>query len=240
MEAMVATSTLAPDPSLGPRSVALPADLPLALWCVTLEGDATLDLEQLSAEERLRASRFVHRRDARRFVLAHAALRRLLAAELGCDASDVAIVVDPGGKPRLQGGELEFSLSRSDGFALVALSSTLEVGVDLEAIRPTAVDAIVSRFFTAGEREALASLSAERRQAAAYQCWTRKEAYVKGTGEGIAGASLADADVGIGGCRQMEDWTIRDVGVPDGFAAAIASRARKAARGRQNGWDPGG
>jgi 4'-phosphopantetheinyl transferase len=165
--------------------------------------------------------------DRRRFTAARAWRRRVLADELGCDPAAVPITIDPGGKPRLTGGpsaELRFSASRSAGLALVACSWEMEVGVDIEAVDPgTDVERFAARFFTAAEQRVLADLPGERRCAALFQCWARKEAYLKGTGEGLAVPTSTievwqgdDRPVTVGG------WRIHSLTVPPGFAAALA------------------
>ncbi len=199
---------------------------PLALWLVALDDHPALedDLEDcLASGERRRAAQFLRGRDRRRFVVARASLRRLLAGELGCAASQVRIVIDGRGKPSIAGSELKLSVSRSEGAALFALSWDMEVGVDIEAIRPTAgIERIAARFFTAAEQRALASLPPERRRLAAFRCWVRKEAYAKGTGDGIASPLFGAIDIGVGGRREVGAWTVHDVGAPAGFVAAVA------------------
>jgi 4'-phosphopantetheinyl transferase len=153
-------------------------------------------------------------------------LRRLLARELGVAAADVPIVVAEGGKPELAGGELHFSLARSEGVALFALSATTEVGVDLEAITTgTDMEGVAARFFSPSERGALAALPEAERLGAAYGCWARKEAYAKAIGTGLT-FDLANAEVGVGGAApgSVEEWTIHDVAMELRFAAAVAGR----------------
>jgi 4'-phosphopantetheinyl transferase len=151
-------------------------------------------------------------------------LRRLLGRELGVAPEAVPIAVAESGKPGLAGGGLHFSLARSRGVALFAVSATTEVGVDLEAIRTdTDMEGVAERFFSPTEQRALAALREPERTRAAYGCWARKEAYAKATGVGLT-FRLADAEVGIGGAgpAQVEDWSIHDVPVEPGFAAAVA------------------
>lgn len=212
--------------SVAPRARRLVAEDAVSLWEVALDdpplpGD---DLEAyLSPAERRRAARFLHGRDRRRFVVARGTLRRLLAAELGLTPNAVPIVVDARGKPGLATSELKLSISHSGSVALFALSWDAEVGVDLEVLRQTVdIDRLAARFFTAAEQQALASLPPARRRLAAFRCWVRKEAYAKGTGDGIAAALHGTADVGIGGPRDVGSWSLDDVEAPPGFVAAVA------------------
>ncbi len=208
---------------------------PVSLWWVALDaaqpgaGEPEADL---TPPERRRADDFLRPLDRRRFVAARGALRRLLAGELGCAADAVPLVADSRGKPGLAGTELKLSASRSAGVALFALSWTLEVGVDVEAIREGVdIDRIAAKFFSAAERRALAALPARQRRAAAFQCWTRKEAYAKGTGEGLA-SSLGATDVGIGARSAIgSGWSVHQVDLAPGLAAAVAGSAAA-------GWSP--
>jgi 4'-phosphopantetheinyl transferase len=203
----------------------VPSADPVSLWWAPLDGADATDLEALlSPDERERARRLRDPVDRARFVAARGWLRRLLAAELSCTPGDVRIVVDDRGKPSVAGSDLRYSASRSAGVALFATSWTMEVGVDVEAIRPMAgVDAFAARFFSPAERQALAALPPEERSAASFQCWTRKEAYVKGTGDGITGALRAiDVWTGSPAPVSVSSWSIHSVPLTDGYAAAVA------------------
>jgi len=75
-------------------------------------------------------------------------LRRLLALRLGCAPAEIAVVRGQDGKPRLRGGELEFSVSRRARWCAVALSADCAVGVDLEPVRAFAgMDDVAAAFF---------------------------------------------------------------------------------------------
>jgi 4'-phosphopantetheinyl transferase len=199
----------------------------LSLWWVRLDGPSSVlrELtESLSAEERGRADRLERELERDRFLAARGWLRRLLARELGCAPAEVTIVADEGGKPRVADAPLRFSAARSEGLALYATSWHTEVGVDVEAIRtPVDVEGIAARFFSPGERRALEMLPAERRVTAAFHCWTRKEAFVKGIGAGVS-FPLAGVDVWAGDGRPVtvSGWSIQQVDVAAGFAAAVA------------------
>jgi 4'-phosphopantetheinyl transferase len=190
------------------------------------------DLEaHLTPAERERADGLLRPLYRNRFIAARAALRQLLASRLDCRPNEAPIVLTETGKPRLAGEELGFSVAHSDGLALFALSPGLEVGVDLEAIEETTdVERLATRFFSLAERTALASLPPAHRRPAAFRCWTRKEAFAKGTGEGLH-APLAALEVGIGGSRRLDGgWFVHEIAVAPGFAAALAARGPGADR----------
>lgn len=223
--------------SVAPGARRLVSEEPVSLWEVALDDAPPLDDDPeacLSSAERRRAATFLHPHDRRRFAVARGALRRLLAAELGCSPNAVPIVVDGRGKPSLARSELKLSISHSGSVALFALSRDMEVGVDLEAIRQEVdTERLATRFFTVAEQQALASLPPARRRPAAFRCWVRKEAYAKGTGDGIASALLGATDVGIGGPREVGSWSLDDVEAPPGFVAAIAVNGRRERMGAE-------
>lgn len=146
-----------------------------------LQGPVAPAAAVLSADERARAARLrdaVHRE---RFVLAHAFLRRELAARIGTPPAAIAFDFGPAGKPQVKG--LEFSLSRSGELAALAVSSCQAVGVDIEQIRPIDVELIAAHHFAL--REALALAASPEPLACFFRLWTRKEAVLKANGLGI-------------------------------------------------------
>jgi 4'-phosphopantetheinyl transferase len=200
---------------------------PVSLWWAPVDVSTTALRELaacLSSEERQRADRFRRPIDRGRFLATRGRLRHLLARQLGCAPAEITIVTGEYGKPRLACSELSFSVARTGGIALYATSWTIEVGVDIEAIRVTAdVDGIAARFMSPAEQRALASLPPEQHLAASFQCWTRKEAFVKGIGTGL-GFPLRDVDVWDGGRRpaMVSGWSVHDVYVAPRLAAAVA------------------
>jgi 4'-phosphopantetheinyl transferase len=195
-------------------------------------------LDCLPAAERHGGQRPGQSLDRHRLLTARAWRRCLLAAELGCEARDVPIAVDSRGKPRLTGartGELHFSASRSRDRALVAMSRRMEVGVDLEALDPDiGVERFAARFLAASEQEALRRRPREQRPDALFACWTRKEAYLKGTGEGLS-VPTATVEVWAGDDRPVvvSGWSVHSLSVGPGFAAAVAGS-------EPSGWTPSG
>lgn len=209
------------------------------VWRVALDADETLlqrCIAALSAAERERAAKFVQPRDARRFQVARGTLRRLLGAYLGVEPAAVPIGVADHGKPRLvapHAEALRFNVSHSGDVALVAVSRSREVGVDLEAVRPMRDLAGLWRMVASPvEALRLESVPTSRHEAAFYRVWTRKEAWLKATGDGLS-RPLQDLEVtfldgeapalvhvaGLPGAG--ERWAI--VALPvDGFEAALA------------------
>lgn len=151
--------------------------------------------ELLSEEERGRARRFVQEHHRRRFVAAHAALRRILAGYTARHARELSFTAGPNGKPALADGaarssvpRLEFNLSHSADLALVAVAWERPVGVDLEQWeRDMDHLELAERFFSPREREALRALaaSADDLVRGFFAAWSRKEAYLKASGHGV-------------------------------------------------------
>lgn len=197
--------------------------------------------EVLSAAERDRAERFAFARDRRRFVVARAELRRLLGARLGAAPEEVDLGYGACGKPALAGrfadSGLRFNLSHRDDVAVYALSSAGEIGVDVEAVRVIDdADSIAARIFSPRENEAYLALDPADRPLGFFNCWTRKEAFVKATGDGLSrpldgfDVSLAPGDP----ARILrvdetpgEDcgWRMESFSPATGFVAAVVSEA---------------
>jgi 4'-phosphopantetheinyl transferase len=153
----------------------------------------------LAADEWQRANRFRFEKHRRQYVVGRGALRALLAAYLGIRPQDVQFSYGPRGKPflapPLDAAGLQFNLSNSDELALAGFVRGREIGVDLEYRRPMPdCEQIAERFFSASERETLRAIPPPRKEEAFFNCWTRKEAYLKAVGEGLA-APLDSFDV---------------------------------------------
>jgi 4'-phosphopantetheinyl transferase len=219
--------------------VRLPGPNELHLWWVELDrtdADERQIRALLSADEQARADRYVRDLDRWHFLVARGVLRRLLARYLEADPTAVSLAYDPRGKPRLNGGyerpDLRFNLSHSGGLALIGVTCGREIGVDVERVRDDIdIDAFAERTFSARELAALRALTAPRRREAFFACWTRKEAYVKARGDGLAiplsafdvmlppGALGAPLDL-RGDPDQAGRWNLVVPAAPVGFAAA--------------------
>jgi 4'-phosphopantetheinyl transferase len=162
------------------------------LWTVRLEAsddNFARSLTWLSAEERARAERFRFERHRRAFILGRAALRALLGSYLGMDAAAVQFVVGPHGKPALADPacSLRFNASNSGDFASYVFTSGCEIGVDIERHRALRdFENIARRFFSPEETVELLELSAAEITSGFFNCWTRKEAFIKALGGGLS------------------------------------------------------
>lgn len=203
------------------------------VWSVDLSQAARAEAraDVLSPEETARFATGDAANRQRR-TLTRVTLRELLGAHLGIDPADVALTAGTT-KPALAGRELEFNVAHTDGLALIAVA-TVAVGVDVERVEPVAADEfadLVEFVLTYGERDEIDRLPEPERVSAYYRVWTRKEAYVKATGEGIAGRPLPEVVVGVAepaliavaGVAEaaLREWSVRDVAVPVGYVGSV-------------------
>lgn len=143
----------------------------------------------LSADEWERANRFRFDRHRRQYVVGRGALRALLAAYINGRPESIRFRYGPRGKPFLQDGpaDFQFNLSNSDEMALVGFVRGPEIGVDIEYRKPMPdCEEIAERFFSESERVVLRRTPFPQKEEAFFNCWTRKEAYLKAVGEGLA------------------------------------------------------
>jgi 4'-phosphopantetheinyl transferase len=144
----------------------------------------------LSSHEVDRARRFHFERDRLRYIVAHGLLRMLIGRYLGIPAHRIEFRSGPFGKPELHGhhsaSSFSFNISHSHELTVFAFSSYGCLGVDVEYVRPMPdFEAIVSGYFHPRERVTLRGFPPHERQTAFFDCWTRKEAFIKATGEGL-------------------------------------------------------
>jgi len=105
--------------------------------------------------------------------------------------------------------------------------------VDLEKIRPDfASTEIAGRFFSAAESARLRSLAPEERAQAFFECWTRKEAYIKARGDGLSrrldsfevafGPGVAPAIVSAADEPDASTrWAVHDFHPAEGYCGAL-------------------
>jgi 4'-phosphopantetheinyl transferase len=195
-------------------------------------------IQILSADERTRAERFYFQKDRERFIVARGLLRVILGRYTNMEPSQLQFCYNPYGKPDLAnesgGNGLCFNLSHSDGLALYAITRGRQIGVDIERIRPDlAGDQIAERFFSPREVKALRSLPPSLQPVGFFNCWTRKEAYIKARGKGLTlpldqfDVSLVPGEQAVllgvsGDPEESSRWSLLDFLPGTGYAAALA------------------
>jgi len=146
----------------------------------------------LDASERARAERFHFAADRDAYVAAHALLRTMLSKAAGIAPDAWRFRTARGGKPEIDPSlgcpDLRFSLSHARGMVACAVGHGDDLGVDVETLDPSLRPLeLAPRFLAPSEAALLAGLPPVQRHAAFYRIWTLKEAYLKATGQGIAG-----------------------------------------------------
>lgn len=197
----------------------------------------------LSAVEHERANRFRFEEHRWRFIAGRGQVRQLLARYLAIAPETLSFQYGEYGKPYLEqplteGQQLCFNVSHSGDMALCAVAIDREVGVDLETIN-RAIDhqQIVQRFFSPMEQAALEALPSDQRRAAFFAGWTRKEAYLKAKGSGLALAldqfsvSLSPNDPAelqqvVGQPNEPQRWTIRSLDIGSVYAACVVAKGQ--------------
>jgi 4'-phosphopantetheinyl transferase len=194
--------------------------------------------EILSPDEQARAARFHFAQDHDRFITARAILRMLLAGYLATTPSRLRFTYQSHGKPSLADAwccsGVEFNVAHSNGLAVYAFTRARAIGVDVEYLRPLMhMHRLAAGIFSCRERTAFSALPAHLQPAAFFNGWTRKEAFVKATGAGLA-TPLTQVEVtlspgepaallGIGGsAAAAAGWSLREFEPARGYVAAVA------------------
>ena len=209
----------------------------LGVWALRVADidSSQLDLSVLDAGERRRAATLVHGADRLSYIAGRILLRELLGRRLGLASAGVAFRRElcpscggPNGRPALDGDARSphFSISRSGGVVLIAIAA-VPVGVDVQIFPHDETPSEVSSLLHAEERSEIASAAPSKRTEVFTRLWTRKEAYLKGIGTGVA----HDLDAEYLGTRPHgaapPDWTVLDLPVAAGYAAAAAIKRRQ-------------
>ena len=208
----------------------------MQVWPVRLTApdDAVDDFRSLLAEpEKERAERFAFEHLRRSFILSRGVLRILLGRYIGMAPAAITFAYGAHGKPHVPvETRVRFNSSHSGDLAVFAFTQDCEIGVDVERVRslPDMQD-IARRFFCPEEEAELADGAPSDRAHAFFLCWTRKEAFIKATGDGLSAAldsfrvSLRPGDrariirVGDG---SGAGWAMHNLEPGPGYAGALA------------------
>ncbi len=209
------------------------------LWRVFLDCPA-IPVEQLaqllSADERVRTERFYFEQDKNRFIVTRALLRTILGGYLGTAAERLQFDYGQHGKPAIaepqNGSSLRFNLSHSQNLTVFAVARDRDLGIDLEFIRPIAeAEQIAKRYFSLRENAIFQALSPSQKSAGFFHHWTRKEAYLKAVGNGVA-ANNDDFDETVVSEESIESpnrWFLHSFVPAPNYLATLAVEG--------NGWD---
>jgi 4'-phosphopantetheinyl transferase len=186
--------------------------------------DGEVPLARLQQAERERCLRFRQHADRVRFAQSRLALRALLGQRLGVSAHTLVFEAAARGKPQLAARDLQFNVSHSGRYALIAISDTAPVGIDLERIdhaRP--FTELAERYYAPGERAACRA-----DPDAFFHLWSRKEAVVKAWGSGLGDglpalmAEASGAATAAAPDATRRPATVWDIAAVHGYAAALA------------------
>jgi len=187
----------------------------------------------LADQEKKRARRFVFPQHHDRFIIVHGVLRNLLGRYLNQNSKDIIFIDNKYGKPEVLNSSIYFNISHSHEMALFAFAG-IPVGVDIEYLKENVeYEELADRFFSAAEREQLTNIPTTLYKQAFFNCWTRKEAFIKAIGEGLS-FSLNQFDVEVnsnelpllrevrGGKYNAKDWALVVLPVLPKYVAALA------------------
>jgi 4'-phosphopantetheinyl transferase len=192
----------------------------------------------LTDAEMQRANRLIDRQRRERALAGRGLLREMLGGYLGEEPGSILLSEGEFGKLHLsehqESESISFNLSHAGNRLLLALCIGCEIGVDMELVRQDLpYRAMAERYFSAQEQGELFSLPEDGQLPAFYRCWTRKEAYLKGTGTGFSQPANG-FDVSLlpqhppellahhTSPGESERWSIRDIAMPEGYCAAVA------------------
>ena len=223
-----------------PKTLILASDA-VHVWRASLHVSASYlhILEStLTADERARAERFYFQKHREHFIAGRGLLRNILSRYLDREPDQLRFCYNSYGKPALTeeaGAEgLCFNLSHSHGIALYAVTCDREIGIDIEYFRPEVeTEKLAERFFSPREGVVLRALPEHLRKEGFFNCWTRKEAYIKAEGKGLA-IPLNAFDVSLTPGepakllrtqkhpQEASRWSLQALNPEPGYTAALA------------------
>ena len=161
------------------------------IWRADLEVDEGIQssfLKLLTPDEKNRAQKFHFAKDKRNFIAARGILRFLIGKYLEMNPAEISFQYSQFGKPSIaSNNSLKFNISHSQNIALFAFTKKLNIGIDVEFVNPK-IEAkdIAANFFSTNEVLNLLALPEELQTLGFFNCWTRKEAFIKAVGEGLS------------------------------------------------------
>jgi 4'-phosphopantetheinyl transferase len=188
----------------------------------------------LSETEWARAARFRMPADVNRFTVTRGVLRTLLAGYLQVSPKTIVFTENQYGKPAVN-GTIQFNVSHSGDYALLAFAQDIDIGVDIERITDErVVNELARRVLTDAEYCRFDLLAPADRKKTFFQMWTLKESVLKGIGSGLSVAPecievafYPDEPKLLSSSAQeitdVEEWTVGSLAIgKDDYAAAIA------------------
>lgn len=202
-------------------------------------GKQKILLEILNNTEKERSDKFHFKTDRKRYITTKALLKIILAQTLSTEPGQINFEFNKYGKPLIKNSNSpHFNVSHSADIGIIAITDVASIGVDVEKYRKRMNSPkVAKRFFSEKEAKAFLSLPHEQRLQGFFNCWTRKEAFIKALGLGLA-MPLRDFDVTlkpgeetilehvIRNGEHAEDWTLKNIPLENDYAAAFAVKAK--------------
>lgn len=211
------------------------------IWVCSLEGAGALAsrfVPLLSSDELERAHRFAFHELRDKYVVGRGLTRCLLSSQVKLQPHSIRFQYSVRGKPYLDGQhEWHFNVSHSKSLFVCALTNAGEIGVDIEQVRPVGdALAIAARFFSTSEARRLRLLPQDLQMIGFFECWTRKEAFLKATGEGLTrNTQSVSVTFGPDETARFERidephdnsgaWSLEGFVPAEGYVGAVAMRA---------------
>ncbi len=202
--------------------------------------------EILSLAEKARAARYRFDEDRQRYIAGRASLRRILAKRTSTSAAELVFEEPEGEKPRLvllRGApRVFFNVSHSGDYAVIAVSDTAEVGIDIEQIRVDCpIDQLARRYYATAEFEWLRNLAEDKKLQGFYRLWTIKEAVLKCAGVGLSVPTqsirvrLAEDQAptvtcSAAGQKAIGEFQVRELSPVEHYASALAVSTKEEVR----------
>lgn len=188
----------------------------------------------LDAAEQAHAEKITNDLLRKRYVEVHGRLRKVLAQTLNELPEKISIKKAEHGKPYLADTpELAFNLSHSANALVIAVGWNCQLGVDIEGCKPrTSLAALVDKCFAEEEIAYWNRLPEADKTLEFYRFWTRKEAFVKATGRGIAlglnhcvinPENQAEFLRVPADCGQASTWHVLDIALGQGVCSALVT-----------------
>ena len=188
----------------------------------------------LDADEQAQAGKLHNPLLHKRYVEIHGRLRNVLALTLNESPEQIRIKKAEHGKPYLADyPEVAFNLSHTADRAMIAVARQCQLGVDIEICKPRLnLFGLVAKCFAKEEAAYWTQLPESQKTQAFYRFWTRKEAFVKATGRGIAlglNHCVIDPENPAGflsvpeRCGQPAAWHVLDVDLGEGICSAVVA-----------------
>jgi 4'-phosphopantetheinyl transferase len=191
----------------------------------------------LDATEQHHATGFKNGQLRGRYVEIHARLRIVLGNTINAAPEQLRIHKAEYGKPYLLDyPDLAFNLSHTANKMVIAIASHCALGVDIEQCKPRKnLAALVDKCFAEEEKAYWQQLPQSQQTHTFYQFWTRKEAFVKATGRGIA-LGLNECVINPENPTELlkipstygnaSEWLIQEIDMGEAICGAVVSKTK--------------